>query len=717
MKRALRNRILRLLFLLAIAAAVLIWQRVELVNYLLNAGSRYFIKDPRFEILLSKLSFQEIAFDKIVLPSSGITVEKGVVRHENLLSEHRSLEISAKSIEITPAMPAASGAQEDDLISTISTLQIDPPELIPIQIILRESPISFSLAGTSRTGKLQGSFSSQAHQAKLSVLLLLDNENSATPVEFLGALKAGNLNARLVVDDVAIMELQSPPDGAARINLNPKLAADLGFQRDGVPVIEVDFSLENLLSSAVLPNTKPVGLKLAGKARAEFSDFELATSGNFELLFTPSPELTFLAMNKLAITLPQLSLQTQFNSPWQIRNSNSSGGFTWGQTQLALEGSYEFGTGSLFECVTCEVGLEPGEFSTASRRVDGTLSVVKGNLKLTEALSTGITGKLVISGSENSSSAKLNGESDLLGNVNATWSGSNKSYSYQATSMRLLDPFNNLVIPDLAALALESGKVAIFAEGGESGGNVNLELDNLTGQLFGSRFSSLSLQAHTNIPKPELFQLKGTTKLIEAPILISDLSVEGALELTNEIPVFKPATLNFNALGARFEFDSQNASPLSDNCSYLPLKITGLELEQVMALYPDSNIRATGTLSGLLPISYCQQGLTIHPAALKSDSGGSIKLPTTLRAGHESVDLAFQALQDFDYSELEATLAMEADGEMKIALKFSGVSNSLPKPVPIALNLNVEENLWKLLKSISASKEFTDKVVKATQKQ
>lgn len=187
-------------------------------------------------------------------------------------------------------------------------------------------------------------------------------------------------------------------------------------------------------------------------------------------------------------------------------------------------------------------------------------------------------------------------------------------------------------------------------------------------------------------------------------------SVKFNFEITteNEKTIIAVKSLTAKLLGGEIEVKPSSAVLDSPSCNALPILITHIEIPQILSLYQNENIEATGRLKGTIPMSVCGRKFRIDKSVLTSETGGNIKIKNTTKSGNPGIDFAFLALQDFDYSSLMATLSMMQDGAMNIALKLSGTSNSLNNKTPIVVNINLEENLWALLHSLQITQKIAD---------
>ena len=131
-----------------------------------------------------------------------------------------------------------------------------------------------------------------------------------------------------------------------------------------------------------------------------------------------------------------------------------------------------------------------------------------------------------------------------------------------------------------------------------------------------------------------------------------------------------------------------------------------IPLQKLLDLQGMKKIYATGTVRGKIPVIIKDQLFEIPTGNMDADQTGQIIYSTTPEeraAANESLKLTYEALSNFLYSELISSISMSPDGQSVIRLQLKGVNPSFQEGRPIHLNLNVEQNLLELLKSLTIS--------------
>lgn len=143
----------------------------------------------------------------------------------------------------------------------------------------------------------------------------------------------------------------------------------------------------------------------------------------------------------------------------------------------------------------------------------------------------------------------------------------------------------------------------------------------------------------------------------------------------------------------------------------LPLKVQGLELEQLFILYPTEGLAGSGTLDGLLPLRIDAAGVTIHQGQLAArQPGGQLQFHSerirALGRSNPAMQLVTQSLEDFRYGALTSQVNYDRQGKLQLDIRLQGQNPAIEGGRPIHFNIKLEEDIPSLL----ASLQLTDKV-------
>jgi len=124
--------------------------------------------------------------------------------------------------------------------------------------------------------------------------------------------------------------------------------------------------------------------------------------------------------------------------------------------------------------------------------------------------------------------------------------------------------------------------------------------------------------------------------------------------------VLDPTVLDFNA----------------DRERRMTFRVSNADAGQFLQQFDFSNMNATGTFDGALPMIFDAQGGRIENGRLSARSGGNLAYIGELTEKDLGVwgNIAFQALKSLDYRSLDLTLNGALAGEMVTEIRFAGVS-------------------------------------------
>ncbi len=146
----------------------------------------------------------------------------------------------------------------------------------------------------------------------------------------------------------------------------------------------------------------------------------------------------------------------------------------------------------------------------------------------------------------------------------------------------------------------------------------------------------------------------------------------------------------------------------------LELRLVGLSLSEVLALEGD-DVTGTGRLNGLIPIALLDNAVSVSGGKVKAaPPGGTIRVSTELSGptGQPGLDFALLALKNFNYTLLEAEVDYAESGDLQLAVHLQGRNPEVEAGRPIHYNLNINENIPVLLRSL----RLQDQVVRQVER-
>ncbi len=148
-------------------------------------------------------------------------------------------------------------------------------------------------------------------------------------------------------------------------------------------------------------------------------------------------------------------------------------------------------------------------------------------------------------------------------------------------------------------------------------------------------------------------------------------------------------------------FDYQPQRPRNP----LAVVMEGIDLAELLALEQQQGVSGSGTLDGRLPMWVGSEGVAVAEGVVAARREGGViryqpnEAALSLAASNPGIDFALRALADYRYEYLRSLIDYHPDGRLLLGLYIRG-RNPEAAPQPIELNVNLEENVPALLRSL-----------------
>lgn len=147
--------------------------------------------------------------------------------------------------------------------------------------------------------------------------------------------------------------------------------------------------------------------------------------------------------------------------------------------------------------------------------------------------------------------------------------------------------------------------------------------------------------------------------------------------------------------------------------SRFTVNIKGVSLVSLVNLIKMDDLLVTGDIDGTIPVRIESRDVTISGAELHSEgTGGEIRYTPTTMNPSGVTGYALRAVDNLQYNKLTVTADYAASGQLDLLIGIQGTSPGLNTSRPVHLNINAEQNLPALLKSLRFSKGLTDELDK-----
>lgn len=255
--------------------------------------------------------------------------------------------------------------------------------------------------------------------------------------------------------------------------------------------------------------------------------------------------------------------------------------------------------------------------------------------------------------------------------------------------------------------------------------NLSLSIQALTGEIEDTWIQSLNWQQRLVLGDGDLKSTHDdntvkdnlTIAKIEIAPPLTNLSAQTTLDLENEQLNINLNKVNAELLGGSV-FIANAQVPFLDSRS-VDVKLTRVDLEELLALDPKQGIIVTGKISGNLPVSTNGKKFTISDGELHNVTNGIIKVANNpaveqLKKNDPQLKLAFDAMQNIHYHQLSSKVSMANDGYMIFDTIIRGRNPDIDNDVN--LNLNLSYDLLGLLESLNITKELEQQLIDRLQK-
>ena len=184
------------------------------------------------------------------------------------------------------------------------------------------------------------------------------------------------------------------------------------------------------------------------------------------------------------------------------------------------------------------------------------------------------------------------------------------------------------------------------------------------------------------------------------------------------VPTLSITNMSTHLLGGEVSLSKAIINP-SATTHEVTLKVRGLDLSEVLGLEQQETVKGTGTLDGMLPLFISGTEVEIHQGSIHArPPGGTLQLEvsketaSTWATSQPNLDLIVKSLENYHYSKLEVGVDYEKNGILNLRTQLEGKNPNFRKGVPIHFNLNIEENIPALMKSLSLVQGLEESIQK-----
>ena len=164
------------------------------------------------------------------------------------------------------------------------------------------------------------------------------------------------------------------------------------------------------------------------------------------------------------------------------------------------------------------------------------------------------------------------------------------------------------------------------------------------------------------------------------------------------------------ALGGGFSIDPFTYATGAERNS-LQVRLEHVQPQFMVDLAEFEQLEITGTMSGMLPVTLLGNAVRIDNGRLTNDPPGGViryRGGTATAGSNAQLAVVTGALSNFVYESLTASVDYTEQGDLKLGMRLEGINPDRDPTQPIILNLNVDNNIPQMLRSLQAVRSIED---------
>jgi hypothetical protein len=252
---------------------------------------------------------------------------------------------------------------------------------------------------------------------------------------------------------------------------------------------------------------------------------------------------------------------------------------------------------------------------------------------------------------------------------------------------------------------------------------VTVGAEGLAGRLKAINFKGLDAHLVLSNGLRTLDPARISIERFDSGVPITGLSAEGSVTAHGDGSGYSVDLHRFdtNLLGGTVHAGPARLDTARPS-SPIILNLRGLSLGQIIALETQQGVEGSGILDGRLPLQITKTHVAIRAGELQArPPGGWIRYRPTEGVkvlAEDNVGLQFvnQALSNLQYKTLKIKADSTSKGDLDLRVELRGHNPDWQADRPIHLNLNIQENIPMLLRSLSIADDLTERVTRQVEK-
>jgi hypothetical protein len=198
--------------------------------------------------------------------------------------------------------------------------------------------------------------------------------------------------------------------------------------------------------------------------------------------------------------------------------------------------------------------------------------------------------------------------------------------------------------------------------------------------------------------------------LVDVGFPIENISGTAAPDI--EASAVAVSQLSMSLLGGTVTADPFRYDPAAES-NALMLRANGIQLPLMAALADLEAVTISGSVSGEIPVTILGNTVIIDGGHLENDPpGGVLRYRGGAADGivddSSQLGIVTRMLRNFEFDSLTSAVNYSQAGDLVLNMRLEGMNPDVDPTQPVILNLNIENNVPQLLRSLQATRSIED---------
>ncbi len=241
-------------------------------------------------------------------------------------------------------------------------------------------------------------------------------------------------------------------------------------------------------------------------------------------------------------------------------------------------------------------------------------------------------------------------------------------------------------------------------------GSTEIRLDDISGFKDDIALTGLTTALNVKIDTQSGHEYQPGTlslDLIEVGLPLSEITAD--FQIGADLSSVQVNALSMQVLGGTARADPFNYE-IDADINAIVLRLDSIQLSFMESLAAFDRVDIEGSISGVLPVRLVGDQITIDRGQLENDNaGGFIRYNLSDDGADDStLGVATRALSNFEFESLASNVTYTEDGDLLLSMRLEGINPELDPNQPVILNLNLESNIPRMLRSMRATRSIEE---------